>query len=126
MEAGVWTPVLRPSTTPRRGAVSTARTTASSAQAPLTASSVTPPTMSLMACVQSWSVEKVNKVTALLRSCFSCTCCFRQRLSVRDDLEKCRLAPVHPPLSHPLLLIVSLFLSCCLFPFFRGGRGSRL
>ena len=61
MKASVWTPAPRPSITPRRGAVSRARTTASSARARPTASSVTPPTTSLMECVPSWSVEKVRQ-----------------------------------------------------------------
>lgn len=114
---GVLTPVLRPFTTPRRGAVSRARTTANNAQAQPTASNVTRPTTSLMVHVQSWSVEKVNKVTALFMSFFSFICC------VRYDIENHCLTPVHPPLSHPLFFWLCPFLYCpskFSFSFFSG------
>lgn len=63
-------PVPRPTTTPRRGRVRRARTTAVSARAPRIASSATLPTTSPTEHVRSWSVEKVNKVTALFTSWF--------------------------------------------------------
>lgn len=71
MKVSAWTPALRPSTTPRRAAVSRAQTTANSAPAPSTASNVTPPTTSLMELVPSWSVEKVSGVTVSFMSWFS-------------------------------------------------------
>lgn len=78
LKVGVWTPAPRPSTTPRRGAASRARTTVGSAPAPATASSLTPPTTSLMEPVWSWSVEKVNKVTVVFKK-FRC-CRFFPRI----------------------------------------------
>lgn len=121
----VWTLVLRPSTTPRKGGVSRALTTAGSAQAQLAASSVTPPTTSLMACVQSWSAEKVNKVTVWFVSFFSFICCF----TVSEMTLKTTVS--HLSAHHFLTLFFWLFfLFCCpsklSFFFLRGGGGSRL
>lgn len=67
-EASVWTPVPRPSITPRRGAASAAPTTAACAAAPAAASGVTPSTTSLTARAPSWSAGKVTQVEPVLVS----------------------------------------------------------
>ena len=98
--------VQRPSTTPRRGAVSRARTSAGSAPAPATASGATPPTTSLMEPVWSWSAEKVNKVTALF------ALWVLSYDMARDDLDR-----------HLSLTCLPLPLSLTLCPsFFSQGR----
>lgn len=76
MKVSVWMPALRPSTTPRRAAVSRARTTASSARVLPTASNVILPTTSLMELVPNWSVEKVSRVIVSFMGWFSYLLCY--------------------------------------------------
>lgn len=117
----VWTSVLRPFTTARRGAVSRARTTAGTAQARPTASSATRSIMSQTEPVLSWSVEKVKQGDTVISELFVL---YPQCSRVRCDIENLCLTPVHPTLSHPHSCGSSQPFFC--FVCLRGGGGPRL